>query len=118
MLHPRIREAMKAEIATATSDYCLLVIPLLAESKGIDFIDRVLVVDTPIELQIERARLRDKVNAEEIQTIVDSQAERNQRLAIADDTIVNDTSIESLKEKVLALHNRYLSIAKSGQEHE
>lgn len=56
LLHPLIRQTMKEAIAKVQSPYCICVIPLLAESKGIDFIDRVLVIDTPLELQVERAK--------------------------------------------------------------
>lgn len=106
-LHPLIREKMREFINTVKSPYCICVIPLLAESTGIDYIDRILVIDTPMDLQIARAKKRDHVTAADIQKIIDAQASQEKRLAIADDMIINDSDLKSLEKKIQQLHERY-----------
>src|SRR3990167_1529744 len=73
LLHPLIRAKMKNAIQKIKSPYCICVIPLLTESSGIDFIDRVLVVDSSPEKQLLRAAKRDQVSAERVQKIMDLQ---------------------------------------------
>lgn len=108
-LHPLIRQTMRQKIQQAEFPYCICVIPLLTESNGIEFIDRVLLVDTPINMQIERAKKRDNANAKDIQKIIDSQASQHARLKMANDVIVNDSDLISLEKKVLLLHQSYLT---------
>ncbi len=110
-LHPAISTMMREQINTATGSYCILVIPLLIESKKIDFVDRVLLVDSPEALQIARVIQRDDSNAESIKTIMQSQCSREQRLAAADDTINNDGNLQQLRSKVDKLHHFYLQLA-------
>ena len=114
LLHPLIRETMQVQINNCKQDYCVCVIPLLAESKDIYFIDRVLLIESPVNTQRQRAALRDQASSESIQKIIDSQATVEKRREIADDILQNDSTLESLKEKVLALHQQYLYLAKNG----
>lgn len=108
LLHPLIRAKMKNAIQKIKSPYCICVIPLLTESSGIDFIDRVLVVDSSPEQQLLRAAKRDQVSAERVQKIMDLQANKTARLAIADDVLMNDGDLAALEKKVMALHQQYL----------
>jgi len=108
LLHPLIRKKMKAEINHVTYPYCICVIPLLAESTGIDFIDRVLVVHTPMGIQIKRATARDQSSAEMIKKIIHAQAKSETRLKMANDVLENKGDINFLKEQVVALHKQYL----------
>lgn len=110
-LHPLIRQTMREMISSAHSPYCICVIPLLAESSGIDFIDHVLVVDTDAQKQIERAKTRDAATPESIQKIIDAQASQMNRLAIADDVLKNNGDINQLEDTVEQLHQKYLAIA-------
>lgn len=109
LLHPLIREKMKIEISHVTYPYCICVIPLLAESTGIDFIDRVLVIETPIEIQINRATARDQSSADMIKKIIHAQAKSDARLKMANDVLENKGDIDSLKKQVEQLHKRYLT---------
>jgi len=111
LLHPVIRAAMKERIIKAASPYCLLVIPLLAESTKIDFIDRVCVIDVPESLQIKRATRRDHSSESDVEAIIASQCSNEQRLSIADDILHNDSDLENLKDQVFALHEKYLSLS-------
>lgn len=111
LLHPLIREKIKLAINHVTYPYCICVIPLLAESTGIDFIDRVLVIDTPIEIQIKRASTRDQSSTDQIEKIIDTQASSASRLKIANDVLDNRNDIGSLKKEIEELHKKYLALA-------
>lgn len=116
LLHPMILKEMKKQIQQSDYPYCICVIPLLVESsKKIDFIDRVLVIDVPMKLQIKRAKDRDQTDPESVQLVIDSQSKRQERLAIADDVILNNKDLNSLKAKVEKLHLFYLSLSKNGE---
>src|SRR3990167_11447039 len=104
LLHPMIRQAIQSEIKKIKTPYCICVIPLLVESTGIDFVDRVLVVHAPVEAQIARATKRDHTDADQIKKIMATQAGQEKRLAIAHDVIENTDDFLSLKKKVEKLH--------------
>ena len=55
ILHPRVREWLQRRVTTDRGPYCVLMIPLLAETwPQYDWVDRVLLVDAPEEAQIAR----------------------------------------------------------------
>lgn len=110
LLHPLIRIEVKKRITQVKSPYCMVVIPLLAESSDHSYIDRILVVDCPEEQQIRRAQKRDQISATQVEAVIKAQATRTQRLAIADDIIYNDSDLENLKNQVIKLHQFYLSL--------
>ena len=87
----------------------MVVNPLLRARGG--YVDRILVVDTPAEIQIERTMQRDEVPRKQAQAIVDSQLDRAGRLALADDVILNAGSLNELNNRVRELHERYLVLA-------
>lgn len=109
ILHPLIRERMLEAIKQSSGPYCILVIPLLAESNRTDFVDRVIVVDIDPVLQLQRARDRDDASEAEIDAIMHSQTSREARLSIADDVIHNDSDFEHLREQVVKLHYAFTS---------
>ena len=115
LLHPMIRDESRRLIAGARGPYVIHVVPLLVESPDYrSRVDRVLVIDAPEELQVERVRSRGLSEAE-VRAIVATQATRAQRLAAADDVIENRGTIEALREQVAALHRRYLEYSQAAQ---
>ena len=112
ILHPRIRVRALELADEADAPYCLLVIPLLFESGDNYPLDRVLVVDTPVQQQIERVTKRDGLPPGQIQSILSSQSSREQRNAIADDIIVNDRGMNELREAVGHLDLQYRQAAR------
>ena len=111
LLHPIIRQQMFEQRQSASSPYCLFVVPLLIEKQHDFDIQRLLVIDCPLLLQIQRATARDNATEQQIQRIVDSQASPAQRLAEADDIIVNDSDCPQLEQQVLRLHQQYLHLS-------
>jgi dephospho-CoA kinase len=111
ILHPAIRAELGRQSARAGGPYQVLVIPLLVEGGRIDSVDRVLVVDCPVEAQLHRLQARDGETAESARKIIDSQAAREVRLAAADDVIVNAGETDELAAQVAALDAQYRSLA-------
>jgi len=111
ILHPEIRQQIRSLIARIRAPYCIVVIPLLLETGQQDLVQRILVVDTLEEKQVSRVAARDNLSHNVISAIMNSQLDRNTRLAAADDVIINDNGLESLPGKIEALHTRYLEIS-------
>ena len=111
VLHPMIREESERRIAAASGPYVVHVIPLLVESGLYGRrVDRVLVVDAPEALQLERVRARG-LSEEAARSIMRSQVSRADRVAAAHDVIDNSGSLEALRTQVGALHEKYLQFA-------
>jgi dephospho-CoA kinase len=115
ILHPLIREHSTERVLGTRSPYVILMVPLLVESG--DYrrrCQRILVVDCPEALQVERVMARSGITAEQVRSIMATQATRAARLAAADDVIDNSGDQEHLRREVETLHRRYLQIAAAG----
>ncbi len=111
ILHPMIRDESRRQVEQAAGAYTMLVVPLLIESGNWRTrVERVLVVDCPVEVQIERVMRRNGLSRERVATIIAAQASREQRLAAADEVVDNGGSPETLADQVDALHERYLAM--------
>ena len=115
LLHPLIRQEIAERLARATSPYAIMVSPLLVESGQYRQVERVLVIDVPEALQVERASRRDQSSEAQIRAIVEAQASREERLRHADDVLTNDRDRAWLRQEVERLHNFYLTL-RGGQE--
>ncbi len=111
ILHPLIYKTLQAELEPLVAPYCIISIPLLFETDMTHLVDRILVIDCPVETQIERVKIRDNLTIERIQSIIDNQVSRAYRIAKADDLIDNSTTDYRLAEQVKKLHNLYLSLS-------
>ena len=108
LLHPAIAKQIQEELKASSSPYTILVSPLLLETNQKDFCNKVLVVDVPVETQIERTLKRDDVSLEQVQSIIKAQISRDKRLELADEVIVNDKSLEDLQLAVSKLHQQFI----------
>jgi len=111
ILHPLVYQSIHVELNKLNTQYCIICIPLLFETHMTRLVDRILVVDCPVETQIERVRKRDNMTMETIQSIIDNQVSRTFRKAQANDLIDNSETDDRLAEEVKKLHNLYLSIS-------
>jgi dephospho-CoA kinase len=118
IVHPAIREELARRSQAAGGEYQIHVIPLLVETGRSDVYDRVLVVDCTEEDQIERLMARDATDREQATRILAAQASREQRLAVADDVIVNTGTVEDLPRFVQTLHKNYSLLARKLHEPE
>ncbi len=114
ILHPLIRAEAEdaAQRAAANAPYVVFVVPLLVESGDwTSRVDRVLVVDCPVDVQVERVVRRSRIDADRVRSIVAQQASREQRLAAADDVLFNGGAVGQLAERVARLHAAYCRLA-------
>ena len=112
ILHPKIREYLVQEIKGSSSPYSILVSPLLLETNQYQLCSRILLVDVPRGIQVKRTVLRDKVPESQIEKIILSQMDREERLEKADDVLLNTGTVLELEEQVLELHKKYLQMLK------
>jgi dephospho-CoA kinase len=110
ILHPRVHRTLRERASLVKGPYALLVIPLLVESGHYDWVDRVVVVDVPRAVQRMRLLARDGITAQLADAMLDAQASREQRLAVADDVIENSGTLAELETQVNALHQRYVKL--------
>jgi dephospho-CoA kinase len=114
ILHPMIRQEVGRLAAAASGQYLVFEVPLLVESgRWHDQVDRICVVDCEPETQIARVMTRSALTRDQVERILQAQATRQQRLALADDIIANEnaTSAEQLRQQVLVLHQRWCNLA-------
>ena len=114
ILHPRIRQEVDLAIKKVTSDYCILVIPLLADRETYPNVNRILVVDVEPETQVNRLMARDKCNRTQAKQALKSQISRESRLKIADDVLNNSGSPVQALNEVGKLHKIYTRLATCG----
>jgi cell division protein ZapD len=112
ILHPMIGEESARQTTASTGPYVIQVVPLLVETgMGHERFNRILVVDCDEARQIERVGVRSGLSEAQVRKIMTSQASRNQRLAKADDILVNEGSLAEMDARVEFLHQRYLAQA-------
>ena len=114
IIHPHVRELLYAACAQAATPYAIAAVPLLAEGggrKAYPWLQRILVVDVPEAVQLQRLLQRDGIDELLARRMIEVQATRRQRLAIADDVLVNEGALDALDEKVAALDRLYRGLA-------
>ena len=113
ILHPLVYQRMDQLARRGSGPYLILMVPLLVETGYIGFCDRVLVIDAPPALQIERLMQRDGIDAAEASAMLAAQADRATRLAAADDRIDNSGDIGQLLAETDRFHRMYLELART-----
>ncbi len=108
ILHPHIRDEVTRQLQMIDAPYVIVVIPLLLETRYPIKVDRILVVDTPLEMQRQRLMQRDNISEAYVDKMLDAQTTSHQRLAVADDVISNQGSLKALQAEVERLHQDYL----------
>jgi dephospho-CoA kinase len=112
ILHPRIRAATLAAAEQAEGAYLVFDVPLLVESGSWrERVQRILVIDCPEQLQVERVMARSALSEEQVKAIMATQATRAARLAVADDVIANDAGLDTLEAQIDRLHGEYLDFS-------
>ena len=113
LLHPRIRHELSLKVNSSPSIYSLVEIPLLKDKKDYPYIKRVLLVMSPLMLQVERLRARDQCSEKQALAIIETQPNIAQRLAQADDLLINAENLSELQTDVERLNIQYLNYAKN-----
>ena len=108
IIHPLVREEIINFTEQSKSIYKIVMVPLIYETQSSNFYEKIIVIDCDEQEQIERASKRDGKSKENILSIIKTQASRNERNSIADFIILNDSSIEDLRLKVIQVHQKLL----------
>lgn len=110
LLHPVIREELVRQLHPDdyALPYVLLVSPLLLETDQHQLVDKVVVVDVPVDVQIERTMARDDNAREQVQRIIDAQIPREQRLQKADEVVDNNRPVSEVERRVDELHKQFM----------
>lgn len=111
--HPAIATEIRRQLDTSDSPYTILVSPLLLETDQHQLVDRVLLVDVPESVQVERTARRDEVPGDQVRHIMAAQMDRRERRRKVDDIVLNDGSLADLHEQLDHLHEHYLQLARS-----
>ena len=116
IVHPLVRAAAAELEATAGErDVVVHDIPLLVETGRSGDFDAVVVVDAPVELQVERM-VRDRgMTEDEARARIAAQATRNQRRAVADHLVENTGSRQELLARVDEV---FASLRRSADAHD
>ena len=110
IIHPLVREEIINFTEQSKSIYKIVMVPLIYETQSSNFYEKIIVIDCDEQEQIKRACKRDGKSKENILSIIKTQASRNERNSIADFIILNDSSIEDLRLKVIQIHQKLLGI--------
>jgi dephospho-CoA kinase len=111
LLHPSIRQEIQQKATQCTSSYCLIEIPLSINKEEYPYLNKILLVTAPLEIQICRVIERDKCTREHALAILSHQPSLEERLKNADDIIINNAGLAELKIEVNRLHHQYLQAA-------
>ncbi len=111
LLHPLVRQEIQRQVAESSSQYVIIVVPRLLESGNYSDVDRILVIDVPEDVQLERIKKRDGSSETLARSIMDAQMKREKRLESADDVISNNGGMDSLEKQVKNLHHQYLQLS-------
>lgn len=108
LLHPLIRDEIVHRLLNCKPPYCLLSSPLLLETDQQTLCDRILLIDASEESQLARTQQRDNTSEDAVKSIMTNQFTRQQRQSVADDIILNDSTLEALHTAVDFQHKQYL----------
>ena len=110
IIHPKVQAEITTQVNLLTSKYCIIVIPLLIESNMQSIVDRILVIDTSKQNQLDRVSSRDQCETDHVENIVNTQIDSKKRLKHADDVIINNSRLEDLIPQIHQLHQKYLDL--------
>lgn len=109
LTHPLIGAEIQAQLRASTAPYTILSSALLLETSQKDWCDITVVVDVPEEVQLNRTMNRDTNTEQQVRNIMAAQMQRQQRLALADEILNNDGTLEDLRGAVADLHQKFLA---------
>ena len=113
ILHPLILAQSKQQAARQTdAPYTLVVVPLLFENRRYsDWLHRVITVDCPEETQIKRTMQRSQLDEAAVRAIMAQQLNREARLTLSDEKIINNGNLDDLEKQVIGMHRRLSALA-------
>ena len=114
IVHPHVRVEINARLREFDSPYCLIVIPLLFESRMEDAVNRVLTVEADDDIRVRRVMARSRIPESEVRAIMAAQLPATERRMRAHDVIENNAMPEALDKAVVEKHAAYSKLAAAG----
>ena len=111
IMHPLVYAQINQQLSQLNSPYAIVSIPLLIETGMQALVDHILVIDCPMEMQINRVKSRNQLSDAQITAIISNQVDRSERLAQADSVINNTQGLNYLRQQVDTLHKQFLTQA-------
>jgi dephospho-CoA kinase len=111
ILHPLIMQALHQQADAASTEYCVLDIPLLINTAERERVDRILVVQCEQQERIARIQKRNGWSLQKINRVINSQVSEQALIAAADDIIDNSGDVAAIRAQVARLHQEYLVFA-------
>ncbi len=108
LLHPEIRHIIQSKLENSSSEYVILVSPLLFETDQHEFCNTTILIDSSFNSQISRTSKRDSVSEDSVKKIISAQMSRDDKLKIAKIVINNDDSLEQLESNVKKVHENLI----------
>lgn len=107
LLHPLIRKEIETQVKVPSKSYSVIEIPLLIDKKPYPFLDQIVLVTAPWDIQLLRIMKRDQCDKKAALAILSVQPELGQQLKISDHIITNDSDLNTLQKKVNHLHHLF-----------
>jgi len=111
IVHPLVRREIENRLQSTHAPYTIVCVPLLLEKNYRGIVHRVLVIDVPEEVQLERVKKRDRINTDQANAIIQTQIRRQDRLSQADEVIDNSADVREVQRRVMQLHEQYQQLA-------
>ena len=108
LLHPEIRHIIQSKLENSSSEYVILVSPLLFETDQHEFCNTTILIDSSLNSQVSRTSKRDSVSEDSVKKIISAQMSRDDKLKIAKIVINNDDSLEQLESNVKKVHENLM----------
>ena len=108
LLHPEIRHIIQSKLENSSSEYVILVSPLLFETDQHEFCNTTILIDSSLNSQVSRTSKRDSVSEDSVKKIISAQMSRDDKLKIAKIVINNDDSLEQLESNVKKVHENLI----------
>jgi dephospho-CoA kinase len=116
VVHPLVKERIQKRLAGIDAEYAVIVVPLLVESDMLDWFDRILVIDTEPQTQLNRLTARDAIDSALAERMMAAQTDRQKRLSCGDDILYNNSDLNHVALEVSRLHRRYSGCAVDDQK--
>lgn len=107
VVHPIVELDFETWVKAQKSPYLIKEAAVLIESGAFKLMDKILLVEAPHNLKLNRVILRDGVESEEVLLRMSTQMSDKEKRKYADTVIYNDEKT-SLLQQILSLHHSFL----------
>ena len=103
IIHPAVAKDFKLFLNSNNEDYIVKEAAIIFETKSENNYDKIILIQSPLEIRIERVVNRDNISKEEVMKRINNQLDENLIIDKCDYVIINENK-EDLEDKVLSIH--------------